>query len=209
MTTPRPDFLLLETMRLEEGRIARLDRHLRRMRGSADYFGFSWGEAQIERELAEAVAAHARGCWRVRLLVGPDGAASIDCVPHVTEGGRLWRVGFAPSPFRDADPFVVNKTTQRDDYRAARQARPDLDDVLLWNARGEVTESTIANVVIEMDGVRVTPAEACGLLPGVLRAELIDRGELVERVLNKDDVIRAPRVWLVNSLRGWIDAVVG
>ena len=83
-----------------------------------------------------------------------------------------------------------------------------MDEVLLWNERGEVTEATIASLVAEIDGERVTPPVASGLLPGTLRAELLEAGALGERVLLKDDVRRAARLWLINSLRGWIDAAL-
>jgi para-aminobenzoate synthetase/4-amino-4-deoxychorismate lyase len=81
--------------------------------------------------------------------------------------------------------------------------------VLLWNERGEVTESTIANVVVEVAGGLVTPPLACGLLPGVHRAELLERGVVRERVLTLDDVRASPRVYLVNSLRGMWEVEVG
>ena len=108
-------------------------------------------------------------------------------------------------PVDARSPLLFNKTTCRDVYDAARAARPGADDVLLWNAHREVTESTMASLVVELDGQRVTPPIACGLLPGVLRAELLAQGEIVERVVSIDDLARASRLWLVNSLRGWID----
>ncbi len=76
----------------------------------------------------------------------------------------------------------------------------------MWNQRGEVTESTVANLVAEIDGIRVTPPVTCGLLAGTYRAELLETGALRERVLTKDDLARSSRIWLINSLRGWIEA---
>ncbi|HEY6508226.1 MAG TPA: aminotransferase class IV, partial [Vicinamibacterales bacterium] len=119
-----------------------------------------------------------------------------------------WRVGFATHPVNDLDRFLRIKTTRRDVYDAARQSRPDLDDVLLWTAAGDVTESTMANVVVELDGARFTPPSSVALLPGVFRAELVAAGRIRERRLSKDDVATAPRLWLVNSLREWIDVAI-
>jgi para-aminobenzoate synthetase / 4-amino-4-deoxychorismate lyase len=76
----------------------------------------------------------------------------------------------------------------------------------MWNRRGEVTESTIANVVAEIDGVRYTPPLACGLLGGTLRGELLVAGAIRERVMSRDDVANATRLWLINSLREWVEA---
>jgi para-aminobenzoate synthetase/4-amino-4-deoxychorismate lyase len=208
MTRSPDTFTLLETMRLEDGTVVRRDRHLRRLQQAADFFGYEWRAEQIEKELTRAAAAHAAGCWRVRMTLEPGGHVAIVCTPHEDRANTRWRVAFAAGPFDTTSPFVTHKTTARGAYDAARQNRPDLDDVVLWNDRGEVTESTVANVVIERDGRLITPAQACGLLPGVLRAELLDRGEIVEGLVTKHDVTHASRLWLINSLRGWIDAVI-
>ena len=109
---------------------------------------------------------------------------------------------FARDPIDARDPFILHKTTRRLVYEDAKRPRPDLDDVLLWNTRGEVTESTIGNVVAEIDGVRYTPPVSSGLLGGTFRAEQLDAGTIHERVLTKDDVASASRLWLINSVRG-------
>jgi para-aminobenzoate synthetase/4-amino-4-deoxychorismate lyase len=201
-------FSLLETMRLQDGQVVRLERHLARLAGSAGFFGFRWDDAAVRAAVSAAVHARPDGGWRMRLLVSMDGAPSVECTPHSPGDPRVWRVAFADLPVDPDDPFLRYKTTHRGTYEVARRARPDVDDVLLWNGRDEVTEATIANIVAQIDGERVTPPVKCGLLPGVLRAELLDAGTIRERVLTKTDVARAPRLWLINSVREWIDAVL-
>ena len=49
-------------------------------------------------------------------------------------------------------------------------------------------------------------ARECGLLGGIFRQSLLERGKVREAVLTRDDLARARRVLLVNSLRGWIPA---
>jgi para-aminobenzoate synthetase/4-amino-4-deoxychorismate lyase len=198
-------FSLLETMRLERGRIERLERHVERMSEAARFFEYRWDDAAVRDALTATVARHSQGCWRVRLLLARDGHPAIECTPHSHEA-RPWRVDFANVPIDPGDPFVLHKTTHRVVYEAARASRTDVDDVLLWNGRGEVTESTIANVVAEIDGVRYTPPVECGLLAGTFRAEQLDLGTIRERVLSKADVALASRLWLINSVRGWVDA---
>jgi para-aminobenzoate synthetase/4-amino-4-deoxychorismate lyase len=199
-------FSLLETMRLEEGRVARLERHLRRMEIAARQFGYGWAEPAVRSAVEATARSHASGCWRVRLLLARDGAPTIECTGYERSGGP-WRVAFAARPVADArDPFVLNKTTHRVVYETARRSHPDVDDVLLWNTRGEVTESTIGNVVAEIDGVRYTPPVSCGLLAGTFRAEQLEAGTIQERVLTKADVAAASRLWLINSVREWIEA---
>lgn len=200
------DFSLLETMRLDEGRIVRLDGHLGRMARAAVTNGFRWDTARVAESLAGIEAARPSGRWRVRLLVSRDGDPTVECAAFPSPPAQAWRVGFAAQPVDVGDRFLRIKTTERRAYEAARRSRPHLDDVLLWTAAGDVTESTIANVVVELDGARVTPPATAPLLPGVFRAELLAAGRIRERRLSKRDVATAPRLWLINSLREWIEA---
>jgi para-aminobenzoate synthetase / 4-amino-4-deoxychorismate lyase len=201
------EFSLLETMRLDEGTVVRLERHVSRLAGSARQFGYALDEARIRGAVAETVRAHPRGQWRVRLLVARDGTPAIECAPY-TRDPRAWRVTFASDPVDSGDPFIANKTTHREVYDSARRPHPEVDDVILSNERGEITEATLANVVVEIDGVRYTPPLASGLLGGTFRGELLACGEIHERVLTRADITRASRLWLINSVREWIDAVL-
>jgi para-aminobenzoate synthetase / 4-amino-4-deoxychorismate lyase len=201
------EFSLLETMRLDEGTVVRLERHVSRLAGSARQLGFALDEARIRGAVAETVRAHPRGQWRVRLLVARDGAPTIECAPY-TRDPRAWRVTFASDPVDSGDPFLANKTTHREAYDSARRSHPEVDDVILSNERGEITEATLANVVVEIDGVCYTPSLASGLLGGTFRGELLACGEIHERVLTRADITRASRLWLINSVREWIDAVL-
>ena len=98
--------------------------------------------------------------------------------------------------------FLYHKTTNRGVYEQARTATAGCDEVLLWNQDGEVTEATTANLVAEIDGVRVTPPVECGLLAGTCRAAMLDAGEISESVIAVDDLRRATRLWLINSVHG-------
>jgi para-aminobenzoate synthetase/4-amino-4-deoxychorismate lyase len=56
--------------------------------------------------------------------------------------------------------------------------------------------------VVEIDGVLCTPPVSCGLLPGTLRAEMLERGEIVERIIPLQALAASPRFFLINSVRG-------
>jgi branched-subunit amino acid aminotransferase/4-amino-4-deoxychorismate lyase len=194
-------------MRLENGTIVRVERHLARMRASADALAVPWRENEIRSLIAGEADSRPNGTWRVRLLVDGAGQPSLTGAPHV-DTTTVWRIAIANAAVDDTDLRLVHKTTSREPYEIARRSRPDVDDVVLWNARNEVTESTIANLVVEVAGLRCTPPLSCGLLGGVLRGELLDSGDLIERIITRGMLARAERVWLINSLRGWIEAMV-
>lgn len=113
-------------------------------------------------------------------------------------------VALSSEPVSSENVFLFHKTTHRAVYTSRRAARPDVLDVLLSNERGELTEFTIGNVVLELDGQRVTPPRAAGLLAGVFREWLLEQDLVQERVLMVADVARATRCWLVNSVREWV-----
>jgi para-aminobenzoate synthetase/4-amino-4-deoxychorismate lyase len=108
----------------------------------------------------------------------------------------------ATSPVNSQDVFLFHKTTNRAVYERASTDHPDADDVVLWNERGEVTETCIANLIVDIDGELVTPPLSCGLLPGIGRADLMAVGDVRERVVTIDELARARAIWVVNSVRG-------
>ncbi|MBR12668.1 MAG: hypothetical protein CL442_05915 [Acidimicrobiaceae bacterium] len=103
--------------------------------------------------------------------------------------------------------FLFHKTTVREVYDDARARFPGAPDVLLFNEVGELTETTIGNLILDLDGDLVTPPVSCGLLPGTFRAELLANGAVAERVVGRADLDRARAAWMVNSVRGWVPIV--
>jgi len=224
LTAEPTDFELLETLLWEpENGFFLLDRHLDRMAAAAEYFCRSFDRERILEGL-RAVPDPQLGDWndnrgaadpappprlRVRLLLAADGSIRIEATPVASdEPPAPVRLGLAVDPVVGKDPFLYFKTTRREVYERARASRPDCDDVLLWNKRGEVTESTVANLVVRIDGEFVTPPVSCGLLAGTLRAELLERGEIVEQVITVEDLPRAEALYLINSVQGWREAVL-
>jgi para-aminobenzoate synthetase/4-amino-4-deoxychorismate lyase len=206
LTDPWSPFQLLETMALIEGEFALLDRHLSRARGSAQYFGFRWDEAAVSMTLAGARASHPAGQWRVRLTIARSGEPLIAVLPLGESRTEPALVKFASTAVDDHDPLIFHKTTARAHYdRELARCRP-CDDVIFWNDRGEVTESSIANVVVFSEGKNWTPPREAGLLAGTLRDELISNGELFERTITKEELASAESFALINSVRGWMPA---
>ena len=200
-------FSLFETLLLEEGKFFLLDKHVARVKASASFFGFVLDEGEVLKNLCEAKDVHPTGQWKVRMVLAPNGNVTVEAEP--LSALRLpRRVAFAAAPIKSSNVFCCHKTTSRSVYDEALKSRPDADDVLLWNERGEVTESTIANIVVEKQGRKWTPPRTCGLLNGTFREELLESGEISEKVLTKEDVRNADRIHLVNSVRKWIPAKI-
>ena len=199
-------FALLETLAHHPAEGYRwLEAHLSRLRASARFFVVPLDESRVEGALREA-AAGLTGPGRVRLLLHEDGRVTVESRPLVPASPVPLRVGLAGRPVDGSGVWLHHKTTRREAYDDALASRPDCDDVLLWNTRGEVTESSIANVIVERGGDRVTPPVSSGLLAGVERAQLLARGEVREEVVPVGDLKPGQRIWLANSVRGVLEA---
>ena len=208
VTGTQPAFDLLETLLWEpEAGYFLLGEHLRRLADSANYFSVPVNLPSVRRQLDELAATFPSEARRVRLLVDRDGGISCESAT-LSIPDRPVRLAVAINPIDVADRFLYNKTTHRRMYDDAKAARPCCDDVILWNARGEVTETTIANIVVELDGQKYTPPVDCGLLPGVFRGHLLESREISERRIKIEDLPRASRIWTINSVRKWRDAVL-
>jgi para-aminobenzoate synthetase/4-amino-4-deoxychorismate lyase len=199
LTKKMPEFELLETMLWEDGEIFLLDRHLKRLAESAEYFGFKMDRATICDHLRNL---RFESSQRIRLLLNRDGTfTQTQALFHTCASVK--KVAVSKEPVDSGDVFLYHKTTNRAVYEKAKANFPEADDVLLYNERSEVTESCIANVVVEIDGRKVTPFVPCGLLAGTFRDELLATGEIEERVVMREDLKRATAVWLINSIRKW------
>lgn len=209
LAAPRPSFALIETLRFSptEG-FADLPEHLERLAASAAYFGFRCDREAVLGALEAAVAAPgtAGETLRVRLRLERDGACSAETAPAPAAGPV--RVALDDEPVDPDDVWLYHKTTRREPYDRRRRRRPDVDDVILVNTLGEVTETTIANLAVLLDGGWVTPPRDSGLLAGTLRARLLREGRLRERRVRVEELEAAPALALVSSLRGWREAVL-
>jgi para-aminobenzoate synthetase/4-amino-4-deoxychorismate lyase len=153
-----------------------------------------------------ALVERERGDGRLRLLLPPTGQPRLERAPLPDGVEGPVRVALSARPGASRDPARFHKTADRAFYASRRAERPDCFDVLLVNETGAPVESTIANLAAELDGGRWTPPLDAGLLPGVQRAELLATGWVHERPLTVADLRRAGRLWLLNALRGPIEA---
>jgi len=199
-----PDhFQLLETMLYDNG-IAYVEEHFQRLTDSAAKLRFHLDAIEL-RQRIEFISGPSQ---RIRLLLSRDGIMTLQAYPFAVQDEPLRRVAFSREPIDPENALLYHKTTCREIYNTAKEPFPDADDVILWNIRGEVTESTIANVVARIDGKLVTPPVSCGLLPGTMRAALLKQGEVSERIISCNDLQGADEIFLINSLRGWMPATL-
>jgi para-aminobenzoate synthetase/4-amino-4-deoxychorismate lyase len=209
LSAARPAFALFESIRHDpdEG-LRHLDEHLERLGSSARYFGFRFDPEAAVAACKRAVADHGGGVLRLRMTLSRDGAIAIDVSEPPPASDRPVRLAIDDEPVDPGDVWLYHKTSRRSPYERRRAKRPDVDDVILVNTRGEATETTIANLAVRIEGRWVTPPLEAGLLPGSYRAVLIRDGTLAERPITIEELRSADEVALVSSVRGWRPAEI-
>lgn len=204
LTHARPEFELLESLLWDpDTGYYLLDEHLNRLRDSCEYFDFTVSLPEVRRKL-EVMQDEFKGQrHKIRLLLARNGRISLEASPAGSVLG--WRVGISRFPINTNTPFVYHKTTNRADYTRLLDGKGESNDLFFWNEEKFITETGIANVVIDKgDGHLVTPPINCGLLAGVKRNHLVKGKILHEETITLQELKAAKAVYLVNSVRGWM-----
>ena len=188
-----PGLRLIETLLWDGAGAPRWPLHLARLQRSAGLLGWACPELRPEGPHHPA---------RLRLTLDCEGRVKWT-VAALPPAKAEWQVGIAGERLWSDDPWLRVKSTKRAAYDRARAALPaGLDEVIFLNERGEVCDGSITTVFFDRGQGMRTPPLSCGLLPGVLRAEL----GCAEEVLRAEELGKV-RLWVGNALRGLTPAV--
>ena len=219
---PPSGFSLLETMLWtpEEGFFLR-EKHIARLLDSAEYFDFPinfqsrWLSSpqgvskpylpkQILESYLDEISSQFTSPQRVRLLLNKNGNLNHEAKSfQSSDNPPPLKVCLAKEPVNSGNVFLFHKTTHRDVYNSAREGFLNYDAILLYNEKDELTEFTIGNLIVEMDGKLYTPPISCGVLAGTFRAYLLETGQVEERVIHIDELKKCTKFFFVNSVRKW------
>jgi para-aminobenzoate synthetase/4-amino-4-deoxychorismate lyase len=203
LTGTLPEFALIETMLLENGKIKYLGRHLQRLNKSARFFSTACNLDKIKKYLKEC-AAKQPGRFRLRLLLKPDGNFVIQLMPAASPPASSLLIAVSPHKTNSGDPFLYHKTTHRKlyDEEFKKNSARGYFDVVFQNEKDEITEGAISNIFILVKGRWYTPPLSCGLLNGIARQVMIRKLDAKERIIDLNDLKSADQIVLTNSVRG-------
>ena len=196
---PSLPFELFETMKYtpREG-IYLIEEHFDRIKSSAIRFNYRFDENQARALLSEIESDKP---LKIRLIVNKEGDPKLEILP-LSASRKEVKLKLAKYPVDSRNIFLFHKTTNREVYDKAKKEVYDCDDVLLFNESGQITETSIANIFLEKQGSLYTPPVECGLLPGTLRASMLKKKEVNEKILSLGDFLIADRIFVGNSVRG-------
>ena len=231
---------LIETMRVENGQPPLLAMHLSRMQASAKALGIAFNRSHIEAQVQNYLRSSLQdeGVFRLRLELSARCELQIShgaVEPLISPQTIYWArdlLGHEAALMHSTNPLLAHKTTARVVYDRGWKAAVAKGgfDALFINERGEVTEGGRSSLFICSNGQWWTPPLRSGVLPGVMREQLLNPRELAlhakdtallnsdlacsildgaqERVLYPDDVLKADALAVVNALRGVIPAKI-
>ena len=197
------DFDLIETMGFDpsEG-IVELERHLDRMKSSADDLDFEFDRHAARNELQAATFGRKHRAM-VRLLLSRTGAMAIQVKPYDDPEELPVRVALRALPVEPSDFRLRYKTTDRRFLDLVRQQAGEYETLFI-DPDGQLTEGSRTSIFVERDGRLLTPPLSRGLMPGILRAKLIEEGRAEEAELTPADLEGG--FYVGNIVRGLIRA---
>ena len=197
-------FDLIETMAYDpHDGVAELDRHLNRLRRSAEALDFAF-DRHIARNDLQAATFRA-GPSLIRLLLSRSGAIAIELRPLPETAIEPVEVAVVPLPVAPDDFRLAHKTSDRTFYDQARAASGAFE-VLFRDESGYLTEGSFTSLFVERGGKLLTPPRSRGLLPGVLRERLIEERRAEEADLIEADLVHG--FLIGNAARGLIRATL-
>jgi para-aminobenzoate synthetase/4-amino-4-deoxychorismate lyase len=199
-------FELIETMRVENGGCALLDRHLARLGASAAYFDFACAREAVRRAIeAQCSMLGREQAWRLRMTLDRSGTVRFGPPEAVVPDSSRLEAMLWPEPVRAQDRFLRHKTTRRALYdRAIAEARAQgCVDAIFLNEHGQVAEGAIHSVMVRHGDRWRTPSLDAGVLPGVFRAHLMATMPTLEEAdFGLEELLDADEIRLINAVRG-------
>ena len=199
------NFELFETMLWNSSKKIFLEKlHLDRLKDSAEFYNYKFHSEKISDKLQDYLKNMEPESEKViRLFLAKDGEIRLTTSAYKEQNkDKPQFISLATRPVNSEDRSLYHKTTNRSVYEDAIGENPDCDDILLWNEAGNITESTISNVIFKKDSEYYTPPVSCGLLSGTYRTHMISQGHLKERIIPKAEINLYSEIYLINSVRG-------
>ena len=180
--------LLLETIKIEDGKLANLSYHQARFdKSRKDLFSIT-----DKIDLITIIKSPRNGLYRCRIVYDRD-IVSIEYIPYKEKNITKLKV-------ISSNINYAYKYANRETFTKLLQEYSAYDEIII-EKEGYLTDTTISNIAF-YDGEKwVTPSHP--LLPGTMRAILLDEGSLHKKKIRKEDLKHYSQIALMNSMIGF------
>ncbi|NSM83323.1 chorismate-binding protein, partial [Enterococcus faecalis] len=196
-----PEIKLVECLKLENGKLIRMKYHLKRLESSADKLGIKLDIHSIKKQWEKAIHKYSVGEYKFKYVVDKESKYKI-YIDNIKEWPEVLSARLSTKPIVVTE-ILSYKTNLRDHYEVHRIG--GFEETLLYNNKNELTEFINGNLVLEMNKNLYTPYLDSGILPGVMRELLIKENKITEKRLLVKDLANADKVYLINSVREFVE----
>ena len=192
-----PRFELLTTGRIHQGELTFLEQHLTRLREASRYFAYPYDEQKLLKELQEELAhLESNLDYRCRIALQKNGTFHLVITELTDLPASYLQAQLTEQKLDLATPFTYFKTSQRDHLSQSNHEQ------IFHLPDGTLLETTIGNLVLEIEGQLYTPPAHLPLLDGIYRRHLLETQQVEEKLLTLNDLTDADRIYACNALRG-------
>ena len=192
-----PRFDLISTGKVTNGKLTLQDQHLQRLTEAASYFAYPFDQDKLKQELEETCAQLDKGQdYRLRIALKKDGSIELETTPLLPLTATFRKAKLVEQTANLAQPFTYFKTSHRPHLTLEQQEQ------IYYNSQGQMLETSIGNLLLELDGKLYTPPAELGLLKGIYRQQLLDKGRATEKILTLADLDHAEKIYACNAVRG-------
>lgn len=187
--------------------IVRGKAHKARMMKSAKALGYPFNPAQYDA-LTDGIKTETND-QHIRMTLSADGDLNLSQKDFVSLDRP--KIMVSPHKLSKQVQYSKHKISRRNFYDKERErlkALTGIDEVIFLNESGKLCEGSFTSIFIEKDGKLLTPALKTGILPGVLRAELLRSKKARTADLTEDDLLGAKNIYIGNSMRGLMPAAL-
>lgn len=204
---------VFETIKVEKGRAIFCEEHLKRLHRSLEFFGIS--QKISEEEVQEYLDKQEEKDFALKIVVSSKNILYLKREnPYLSQNREKGlRLCFSKVLRNSTSAMVYHKTTQYYENLLEKKKVKECgyDEVLFWNERGELTEGAVSNIFFIKGEKLYTPAVSCGLLAGIMRAKVMERYTVEEKIIRKEDLETFDACFMTNSLMGmfWVKEIEG
>ena len=192
-----PRFELLTTGRIHQGELTFLEQHLTRLREASRYFAYPFNEPKLLNKLQEQLAHVDPSLdYRCRIALQRNGSFQLTITELTDLPASYLQAQLTEQKLDLATPFTYFKTSQRDHLGQSDHEQ------IFHLPDGSLLETTIGNLVLEIEGQLYTPLAHLPLLDGIYRRHLLETQPVEEKLLTLNDLTDADRIYACNALRG-------
>ena len=192
-----PRFELLTTGRIHQGELTFLEQHLTRLREASRYFAYPFNEPKLLNKLQEQLAHVDPSLdYRCRIALQRNGTIQLTITELTDLPASYLQAQLTEQKLDLATPFTYFKTSQRDHLGQSDHEQ------IFHLPDGSLLETTIGNLVLEIEGQLYTPLAHLPLLDGIYRRHLLETQQVEEKLLTLNDLTDADRIYACNALRG-------